>query len=147
MRRDPEDVLDDVAGGWISLKSAADDYGVIVIMGPHGTMTIDTGATERRRSELGAMRPVHIDSAPAKPPVQADPNAVIPPHSLGRWVEIVRAWHDSSLTQCDLCGRLIPRQGWQVECEGERLMFCNDGCEALYWSYWYPRYGSVAVAS
>ncbi len=147
LRRDPEDVLDDVAGGWISLKSAADDYGVIVIMGPHGTMTIDTGATERRRSELGAMRPVHIDSAPAKPPVQADPNAVIPPHSLGRWVEIVRAWHDSSLTQCDLCGRLIPRQGWQVECEGERLMFCNDGCEALYWSYWYPRYGSVAVAS
>ena len=66
---------------------------------------------------------------------------MIPPHSPGRWVEIVRAWHDSSLTQCDLCGRLIPKQGWQVESEGKHLMFCNDACEERYWTFWYPRYG------
>jgi hypothetical protein len=106
-------------------------------------MALDPAATNARRNELSETRPAPIYSAPAKAPVQANPHAAIPLHAPGRWVEIVRAWHDSSLTQCDLCGRLIPRQGWQVECQGDHLMFCNDRCEELYWTYWYPRYGAA----
>ena len=33
----------------------------------------------------------------------------------GKWVEIERTWHDTALTNCALCGRLVPRRIWLVE--------------------------------
>jgi hypothetical protein len=63
---------------------------------------------------------------------------------MGRWIEIRRAWHDTALTTCALCGRLVPRRIWQVEIDGEPLPFCNQECEALYRSYWLPKYGASA---
>jgi endogenous inhibitor of DNA gyrase (YacG/DUF329 family) len=60
---------------------------------------------------------------------------------MGEWVEIKRTWHDTALTNCALCGRLVPRLVWMVEIDGERLPFCNEECEALYRSYWLPKYG------
>lgn len=143
--RDPQLVADEVACGWISRESAERDYGVIVTIDGPGMATLDAAATEAKRAVIRAARPaLEIVPEPA-PPVTADPTKRIPPHSPGRWVEVVRAWHDSTLTQCDLCGRLIPRQGWQVESEGRHLMFCNDGCEERYWDFWYPRYGGAAA--
>lgn len=60
---------------------------------------------------------------------------------MGRWVEIERTWHDTALTNCALCGRLVPRRMWQVEIDGQALPFCNEECEGLYRSYWLPKYG------
>lgn len=146
LQRDPEAVVEDVAAGWLAPEAAETDYGVIVTMGSQGIASLDIPATEAKRAELGAVRPPATVDASGAAPTPPDPTRAIPPHSPGRWVEIVRAWHDSSLTQCDLCGRLIPRQGWQVESEGQHLIFCNDACEDRYWSYWYPRYGGLAQA-
>lgn len=61
---------------------------------------------------------------------------------MGRWVEIERAWHDTALTNCALCGRLVPRRIWLVEFGGQELPFCNEECEGLYRSYWLPKYGN-----
>jgi hypothetical protein len=60
---------------------------------------------------------------------------------MGEWREIKRSWHDTTLTNCVLCGRLVPRNVWWVEIGGETLPFCNPECEALYRSYWLPKYG------
>ena len=60
---------------------------------------------------------------------------------MGRWVEIERTWHDTALTNCALCGRLVPRRMWQVEFDGKAVPFCNEECEGLYRSYWLPKYG------
>lgn len=143
--RDPESVADDVASGWLSAQAAAETYGVIVTVDAPGRATLDAQATAERRERLTSGRPESPAMTHPAPPVRADAARSLPPHAPGRWVEIVRAWHDSSLTQCDLCGRLIPRQGWRVECEGEYLTFCDDACEDRYWTYWYPRYGAATV--
>ena len=145
--RDPEAVLEDVASGWLSVDAAQDEYGVIVTRDENGQYALDIAATESTRAASLAQQPVDVSSPPARPPVTADPDRIIPPHTPGRWEPIVRAWHDSSLTQCDLCGRLIPRQGWRVDAEGRQLLFCNDACESRYWSYWYPRYGGTKIAA
>jgi endogenous inhibitor of DNA gyrase (YacG/DUF329 family) len=65
---------------------------------------------------------------------------------VGKWVEIERTWHDTAVTNCALCGRLVPRRVWQVEIEGRTLPFCNEECEALYRTYWLPKYGAGASA-
>ena len=64
---------------------------------------------------------------------------------MGRWVEIERTWHDTAVTNCALCGRLVPRRIWQVEIDGHPLPFCNEECEGLYRSYWLPKYGKLAA--
>jgi hypothetical protein len=61
---------------------------------------------------------------------------------VGEWVEIKRTWHDTALTNCTLCGRLVPRMVWMVEFDGNRLPFCNEECEGLYRTYWLPKYGN-----
>ena len=62
---------------------------------------------------------------------------------MGTWIEI-RTWHDTAVTNCALCGRLVPRRVWQVEIDGRALPFCNEECEGLYRSYWLPKYGNRA---
>ena len=66
---------------------------------------------------------------------------------MGKWVEIERTWHDTALTNCALCGRLVPRRVWQVEIDGQALPFCNEECEELYRTYWLPKYGRGAAAA
>lgn len=60
---------------------------------------------------------------------------------MGRWVEIQRLWHDTAVTNCALCGRLVPRHIWLVEFNGQDLPFCNEECEGIYRDYWLPKYG------
>lgn len=61
---------------------------------------------------------------------------------MGRWVEIVRPWHDTSLTHCTACGRLVPRSVWMAEVAGRERPFCDVECEELYRNYVLPRYGN-----
>jgi hypothetical protein len=60
------------------------------------------------------------------------------------WVEISRRWHDTSVTNCRLCGRLIPRRIWVVQIAGREVGFCDTECERLYRTYWLPKYGEAA---
>ena len=62
---------------------------------------------------------------------------------MGEWVEIERTWHDTAVTNCAICGRLVPRRAWRVEFEEKPLLFCNKECEELYRSYWLPKYGAL----
>jgi hypothetical protein len=66
---------------------------------------------------------------------------------VGKWIEIQRAWHDTAVTNCALCGRLVPRRIWLVEIDGRELPFCNEECEGLYRSYWLPKYGGDALTT
>lgn len=147
-RRDPAAVRDDVANGWLSIAAAADDYGVIIIQ-REDEFVIDEAATRHLRQRSRSDQVPEPDAAevhPVRDVTRQTPPT--PPHAPGVWVEIARAWHDASLTQCDLCGRLVPKRAWAIDVEdGPRLLFCDAGCESLYWSYWYPRYGPEAGSS
>lgn len=65
---------------------------------------------------------------------------------MGHWIEIHRSWHDTTVTNCALCGRLVPRHIWMVEFAGRELPFCNAECEAIYRDYWLPKYGAETPA-
>ena len=59
------------------------------------------------------------------------------------WIELERRWHDTGVTNCDLCGRLIPRRVWVVDVAGRQVRFCSQGCEQIYREYWLPKYGTT----
>ena len=61
---------------------------------------------------------------------------------MGEWIEIQRPWYETTVTNCVLCGRLIPRRIWRVEINGRLLDFCGEDCEQWYRDYWLPRYAS-----
>lgn len=63
------------------------------------------------------------------------------------WVEIARRWHDTGVTNCNLCGKLIPRRVWTVEIAAKQLGFCSQDCERLYRTYWLPKYGNETPAA
>ncbi|MCL5957939.1 MAG: hypothetical protein M1358_01265 [Chloroflexi bacterium] len=54
---------------------------------------------------------------------------------------------DANVVNCDLCGKMIPKEIWINEVEGETKQFCDDRCEAMYISYWLPKYGPKAKSS
>lgn len=59
------------------------------------------------------------------------------------WIDISRKWHDTGVTNCNLCGRLIPRRLWVVDVAGTAVGFCGADCERLYRDYWLPKYGAA----
>jgi hypothetical protein len=94
------------------------------------------GGLPLRFAHLGVRSP--FPTLGAKGPGERGPN-------MGTWVEIERSWHDTALTNCTLCGRLVPRRMWVVEFDGKPLPFCDAECEELYRSYWLPKYGKAAT--
>ena len=57
------------------------------------------------------------------------------------WVELGRAWHDTGVEHCAVCGKLIPRRAWVFgDGEGGEIRGCSPGCQELYESYWKPTY-------
>jgi hypothetical protein len=61
----------------------------------------------------------------------------------GRWVELEREWQDSTLVNCEVCGRLIPRRAWVFGVAGGELEACSEACEELYVSYVEPTHGPI----
>ena len=59
----------------------------------------------------------------------------------GRWVEIEKAWHETSVRACPVCGSLIPRRTWVIDGGAGEIELCSPACEDLYAGYWRPRYG------
>jgi hypothetical protein len=66
---------------------------------------------------------------------------------MGEWIEIQRAWYETTVTNCVLCGRLIPRRIWRVDIDNRALDFCGPDCEQWYRDYWIPRYGEGSATS
>jgi N-methylhydantoinase B/oxoprolinase/acetone carboxylase alpha subunit/endogenous inhibitor of DNA gyrase (YacG/DUF329 family) len=44
------------------------------------------------------------------------------------------------VTNCTVCGKMIPCDVWEVEVDGKLLPFCDETCERLYMEYWLPKY-------
>lgn len=61
--------------------------------------------------------------------------------SRGHWVDPARSWNDTSVSYCQVCGRLIPRRSWVFADEGREIAACSPDCEALYADYLKPTYG------
>ena len=57
------------------------------------------------------------------------------------WIELERRWHDTGVTNCGLCGRLVPRRLWIADVAGQQVGFCSLECEQVYRDYWLPKYG------
>lgn len=65
--------------------------------------------------------------------------------SGGHWIELKRAWHETEVTSCDVCGRLIPRRAWVFPgAHGGQINSCGADCEELYETYLAPRMVSDA---
>jgi hypothetical protein len=56
----------------------------------------------------------------------------------GKWLETTRPWHDTNVSYCDVCGRLIPRRSWVFSDGAKTLSACSPDCEDLYDSYLKP---------
>lgn len=57
---------------------------------------------------------------------------------MGRWEKNTAKWYEQTMLYCELCGKIIPKNLWIVDEEGEALVFCNPGCEQLYRDYRVP---------
>lgn len=60
---------------------------------------------------------------------------------MGRWQENNLPWYETTIINCQLCGKMIPRKMWLVTYKDEELKFCDEACEQLYFDYWLPKYG------
>jgi N-methylhydantoinase B/oxoprolinase/acetone carboxylase alpha subunit len=113
-RRDRATLAEDVADAFVSPLAAVSDYA-----------------------------PSARASAPAKPDrPKARPVTFAPvPPTQGDWVELGLAWSDTAVTNCQVCGRLIPRREWRFEGGSGPLRACSPACEDLYAAYVRPTHG------
>lgn len=58
--------------------------------------------------------------------------------ATGRWEVLELPWYETNITNCSLCGKMIPHRMWIVEVDDEERKFCNSDCEQLYLEYWLP---------
>jgi len=61
----------------------------------------------------------------------------------GRWQELGRAWHETNVVHCSVCGKLIPRRAWIFADEAVEIQACGPDCQQLYETYWRPTYGAM----
>jgi len=66
-------------------------------------------------------------------------------NTTGRWEILDMRWYETNITNCSLCGKMIPRQVWIVEVDGEEKKFCNSDCEQLYFEYWLPTHAGRSM--
>ena len=58
--------------------------------------------------------------------------------ATGRWEVLDLPWYETNITNCSLCGKMIPHRMWIVKVDDEEKKFCNSDCEQLYFEYWLP---------
>ena len=61
----------------------------------------------------------------------------------GAWVDPAKAWNDTSVAYCQVCGRLIPRRSWVFEGGAGPVKACDPDCEDHYEDYLKPAYGAM----
>jgi hypothetical protein len=48
------------------------------------------------------------------------------------WQPIVKAWHDTGVDYCDVCGNLLVRRYWAFSADGRDFRACREDDERLY---------------
>ena len=98
----------------------------------NGSLTIDADETARLRADT---------PSPAAPTVTDESRelvAAVPrAETGGHWEEHKGDWWQTSVTNCQLCGQVVPRDVW-VSAGGMR--FCSVECDDRYHDYWLPRH-------
>lgn len=53
------------------------------------------------------------------------------------WRPISHPWHDTTVSHCEVCGRLLPSRAWVFATapEGETVDSCGPDCQELYETY------------
>ncbi len=62
---------------------------------------------------------------------------------MGKWRERdtgLASYFSGGVVNCNVCGKMIPREIWEVEIDGTTFSFCDETCEQLYVEYWLPRH-------
>ncbi len=131
-RRPTEQVLEDVREGLVSIESARREYGVDI-----GEVDGELRVVAERRDPIGQKQP----AAPA-PQSRALKHSGRTRVSLtGRWRAHRPQLYETEMVTCDVCGKVIPTDYWEVT-EGDRTYrFCDEQCERLFREYWQPNYG------
>ena len=133
LERPAEDVLDDVREGLVSIESARRDYGV-VIEEIDGTAQV----VEEIRDQVRLLDPP--PSPQVRPLKDSDR---VPAQPTGRWLARSPQLYETEMITCDVCGKVVPADYWEVT-EGDHLhRFCDEECECLYQDYWKPNYEEV----
>jgi hypothetical protein len=51
---------------------------------------------------------------------------------MSQWIENDAQWYEQRMFHCACCGRLIAKHLLIADANGERRIFCSEGCEQLY---------------
>jgi hypothetical protein len=54
---------------------------------------------------------------------------------MSQWIENDAQWYEQRMLHCGCCGRLIAKHLLVADIDGERKIFCSEGCEQLYRDY------------
>lgn len=136
MSRDPEAVCRDVVEGFVSVTAARGTYGV-ALNDLGDRLVVDVDETAKLRAGFS--------SPPAAPVVGQDVEDRLPaarPEAEGHWEQLGSDWWETSVTNCQLCGQVIPRDVW-VSAAG--VQFCSRECDDRYYDYWLPRHSQRAI--
>ncbi len=136
MARATEAVCRDVLEGYVSETAAREIYGV-ALQRLNGTLTIDADETARLRADAPPPAPPTITDE-SREPVAAVPRS----ETGGHWEQLKGDWWQTSVTNCQLCGQVIPRDVW-VSAGGIR--FCSVDCDDRYHDYWLPRHPNQMI--
>ena len=129
--RAPEAVRRDVLEGFVSETAARDVYGV-ALERLNGALTIDADETAKLRADAPPLEAPSVNDE-TREPVAAVPRS----ETGGHWEEHKGDWWQTSVTNCQLCGQVVPRDVW-VSASGVR--FCSVECDDRYHDYWLPRH-------
>jgi N-methylhydantoinase B len=131
LQRSPENVLEDVREGQVSLVAVERDYGLVIQETGGALQIVRDVRDERTPAETG---PAPVKRAPAK-------ENRLPAALSGRWVKRSPRLYETETLTCDVCGKVVSGDYWAATEAGQDLRFCDVECERLYRDYWLPRYG------
>jgi len=130
LERPVEQVLEDVREGAVSIESARRDYGVVV-----EDMGGELQVVEQVREQARPPEPV---SSPERRPLRNPDHARRPVILTGHWHPRSPKLYETEMVTCDVCGKVIPGDYWEVIEANRAYLFCDAECEHLYRDYWLP---------
>jgi len=130
LERPVDDVVEDVREGLVSIESARRDYGVVVEAAGGRIELIDV-IRERMAPQDAGPAPQHYPLRKAN----AQPSA-----TTGQLRTRTPQPYETEMITCDVCGKVMPSDYWEVVEDAHSHRFCDAACERLYRDYWLPRY-------
>ena len=125
-----EAVLEDVREGLVSVESAKRDYGVVIVESD-GRLEV----VEVIRERMDAPDP---GPAPWQHPLRT--RTAEPSPLTGSWRARTPQPYETEMISCEVCGKVMPADYWEVGDDAGSHRFCDAECERFYRDYWLPRY-------